>query len=353
MQKLKFHTIGLMSGSSLDGLDIAYCQFNFTDTWKYTLLNYKTASLKNWESLLKNAIHLNKQELENLSIDFAKFLAQEVQVFIEENQIKEIDAVVSHGHTIFHYPEKGVTCQIGDGQTLANLLQLRVINNLRQKDIDAGGQGAPIVPIGDLHLFKDYLVCLNIGGIANLSIKTHNSIIAFDVCTANQVLNYYANKLGFAYDDKGSIASQGEINYSLLDKLNDLDFYHINSPKSLDNTFKNKLIHLIDENESHISDILATYVEHIAIQINQSITKSNVVDGKMLVSGGGAFNDFLIKRLRAHVQIPIEIPNKNIIEYKEAIVMAFIGVLKCINEINVLASVTGAKHNTVCGDVFY
>ncbi len=341
-----------MSGSSLDGLDIAYCQFDFTDKWTYTLLKSKTASLGNRESQLKNATQLNEQELEQLSIDFAKYLAKEVQIFIQENQITEIDAVVSHGHTIYHYPEKGVTCQIGDGQTLANLLELKVINNLRQKDMDVGGQGAPIVPIGDLHLFADFPICLNIGGIANLSIQLQNGIIAFDVCTANQVLNHYANKLGLDYDDKGNIARKGKINTTLLNQLNNLDFYKNENPKSLDNSFRNQLIQIIDFEEQNIENVLATYTEHIAFQIQQSVEKVNIVEAKMLITGGGAFNTFLVERIQANLKARIVIPSKDIINYKEAVVMAFIGVLKLRNEVNVLASVTGAQEDTVCGDVF-
>lgn len=348
-----------MSGSSLDGLDIAYCQFYFTDKWTYTLLKSKTATLGNWESQLKNATQLNEQELEQLSIDFAKYLAKEVQIFIQENQISEIDAVVSHGHTIYHYPEKGVTCQIGDGQTLANLLELKVINNLRQKDMDASGQGAPIVPIGDLHLFANYPICLNIGGIANLSIKLQNKMIAFDVCIANQVLNHYANKLGLDYDDKGDIARKGKINQTVLEKLNQLDFYKKAYPKSLDNSFKNELIFLINSMEINTENALATYVEHIGIQLYLSIieiAKQYMIplseNTKMLITGGGAFNQFLVERIQEHLKVPIVIPDETIVNYKEAIVMAFIGVLKLRNEVNVLASVTGAQEDTVCGDVF-
>ena len=341
-----------MSGSSLDGLDIAYCQFDYTGKWTYALLKSKAAPLGNWENKLKNATQLNEQELAQLSIEFAKYLAQEVQLFIQENKITEIDAVVSHGHTIYHYPEKGITCQIGDGQTLANLLELKVINNLRQKDMDAGGQGAPIVPIGDLHLFADYPICLNIGGIANLSIQLQNQMIAFDVCTANQILNYYANKLGLDYDDKGSIARKGKINTTLLNQLNNLDFYKNENPKSLDNSFRNQLIKIIDFEEQNIENVLATYVEHIVIQIYKAIKQHNIDQSKMLITGGGAFNTFLIERIQATLKAEIVIPNKDVINYKEAIVMAFIGVLNLRNEVNVLASVTGAKQDTVCGDVF-
>jgi len=354
-----YYTIGLMSGSSLDGLDLAYCSFTFTDSWSFDLIHCKRASLGVWENKLHSAVDLSKDDLNDLSILFAHYLAQEVQEFIQENQIKNIDAVVSHGHTIFHNPDKGVTCQIGDGQTLANQLDLKVINNLRQADIDAGGQGAPIVPIGDLHLFKDYTICLNLGGIANLSIKTKDGIVAFDVCTTNQVLNHYAHQKGFPYDDKGKMARKGKVNLSLLNKLNSLAYYQKMGPKSLDNGMAKLLIMEIDNSETKLENALATYVDHIAYLIGKDI--ANIANEyrmvlseevQLFVTGGGAFNTYLVARIQAYTKLKVVVPEEELVNYKEAIVMAFIGVLKLKNEVNVLASVTGANHDTSCGEVF-
>ena len=359
-QAQTYHLIGLMSGSSLDGLDIAYCQFNHIDgQWHFTLLQSKTAALGIWENKLKQAIHLSEEDLALLSEEFAGYLAQEVNLFIEEFSIERMDAVVSHGHTIYHYPEKGITCQIGDGQILASLINLPVINNLRQKDILLGGQGAPIVPIGDLYLFKDYRYCLNIGGIANISVKTASSMVAFDICAANQVLNYYAKKLELAYDDEGSIARNGKLNEPLLERLNKLEFYNISAPKSLDNGFSKEVIQLIDANELPVEDCLRTYVEQIAVQVIAAIDRSaseydlSVLENERLyITGGGAFNTFLVERIKAKLRMKVLVPDKELVDYKEAIVMAFIGVLKLRNEANVLASVTGAKMDSCCGDYF-
>lgn len=349
-----------MSGSSLDGLDIAYCAFSYADkSWRFTLLQKKTAPLGIWQEKLKEAIHQNDQDLELLGKEFATYLANEVLKFKEEFGVKRLDAVVSHGHTIYHRPKDGKTCQIGDGEILSTLTASPVINNLRQKDIDAGGQGAPIVPIGDLHLFKEYNYCLNLGGIANVSVKTPEGILAFDICAVNQVLNFYANGLGKDYDDQGAFARSGELNSRLLKLLNKQVFYRKVYPKSLDNSFSKGLIELINREEKDVKNALRTYTEHVADQIfyalklvakDYSLTLNE--EEVLLITGGGAFNEFLIERMQAKLKLCIHIPDSDIINYKEAIIMAFIGLLKLRNEVNVLASVTGAKKDTVCGDYY-
>lgn len=354
-----YYAIGLMSGSSLDGLDLAYCTFTLKKSWSFKLIKAKNSSLGSWEQKLRKARGLNTEELDALSIEFAHYLAQEVKLFIRENEIEKIDLVVSHGHTIYHYPEVMLTCQIGDGQTIANLLGIKVVNNLRQADLYAGGQGAPIVPIGDLLLFPQYPVCLNIGGIANFSIKTKTSIIAYDVCVANQVLNHYAKKYGCDYDDRGNIARIGVVNVKLLMELHKQEYYKAFAPKSLDNGMTQNLIEIIDRNESVIENVLATFVEHISIEFITAIFETMLVHripfeggSPVLVTGGGAYNDFLLERIRANVKLDFVVPEDEIIEFKEAIVMAFIGVLKIRNEVNVLASVTGAMNDTSCGEIF-
>lgn len=348
-----------MSGSSLDGLDIAYCSFNFATSWSFKLIHFDTAPLGAWEDKLRLAVSLNEEQLQELSIEFASFIADKVQHFRKEYKIASLDVVVSHGHTIYHYPAKGKTCQIGDGQTLARLLDVKVITNLRQADMDEGGQGAPIVPIGDLHLFKDFLVCLNLGGIANLSIKTRQGIFAFDVCAANQVLNHYAHKLGLEYDDNGEFARKGKVDQLLLEELNNLDFYKKLGPKSLDNSYSKTIVLKMNTMEPNTENALATYVEHIAFQIRKDLVfyaKKYLIsfdeNTQMLVTGGGAFNGFLIERIQAQLSLKVVVPNANIVAFKEAIVMAFIGVLKLRNEVNVLASVTGASKDTSCGEIF-
>ncbi|MFT4969768.1 MAG: anhydro-N-acetylmuramic acid kinase [Chitinophagales bacterium] len=360
-----YYAIGLMSGSSLDGLDITYCKYTHEPSssekspWSFLLLEAKTAKLGPWEEKLRAAIHLLPEELDVLSVEFSFYLAEQVKDFIDEFQLRNIDVVVSHGHTIYHYPEEGRSCQIGDGETLAKYLDLPVVNNLRQEDINHGGQGAPIVPIGDKYLFQDYQFCLNIGGIANISVRQDSELIAFDICAANQVLNYYAEKCGLPYDDKGKLARKGNLNKVLLENLNQLDFYKREYPKSLDNAFSKQAISIINDVECDEKNALNTYVEHLAIQISSNIktiarrqSLSISESASMLITGGGAFNTYLIERIVVNSELNVIIPPADIINYKEAIVMGFIGVLRMRDEVNVLASVTGAYKDTSCGDIY-
>lgn len=351
-----YHVIGLMSGSSLDGLDIAYCRFVLSgkNHWDFDLLASDTVELGSMTNPLRDAFHLSSIQLDQLSKDFAFFMADAVHTFIRKNFIDEIDAIVSHGHTIFHYPDKGLTCQIGDGQLLANETGYTVVNNLRQRDMDFGGQGAPIVPIGDKHLFSSFKVCVNIGGIANISVQKADEMLAYDICSANQVLNTLALRLGISYDIDGVLARNGQVNQSLLYALNQLAYYKIDPPKSLDNSFTQEVMEVIDGFDLPTADALASYTEHLAEQIARHIKSTNVSEySSVLITGGGAHNTFLVERIRALCKIEVVIPSKDIINYKEAIVMGFIGVLRIRNEVNALASVTGASKDTSSGEVFY
>lgn len=350
-----YYVIGLMSGSSLDGLDIAYCKFTFHNTWSFELLQANTLDLGVWQETFRNYQYNSTQSTEHLHQDFAVFLAEKVQEFIALHHIEKVDLVASHGHTLYHFPAQGTTCQVGDGQIISKLLQKTVVSNLRQKDMDAGGQGAPIVPIGDLHLFHDFPICLNLGGIANVSIQQSNKILAFDICVANQVLNYFAQKLKLPYDDEGKIAATGKVNVIVLERLNALPFFQKVSPRSLDNAFQKELIQILEQANLSIPDVLATFCEHIALQLKQALQNFPSMqnpNSKVLITGGGAFNQYLIKRFQAQMPYQFILPEASIIHFKEAVVMGFIGVLRIRNEINVLASVTGAKVDTCCGDLF-
>ncbi len=351
-----YHVIGLMSGSSLDGLDIAYCRFvqNVGNHWDFDLLASDTLELGSMSNPLRDAFHLTPPQLDRLSKDFAFFMADAVHTFIRRNSINTIDMIVSHGHTVFHYPDKGLTCQIGDGQLLANETGYIVVNNLRQRDMDFGGQGAPIVPIGDKHLFSGFKVCVNIGGIANISVQKADEILAYDICSANQVLNTLAMRLGKSFDRNGILARSGHVNQSLLCALNQLAYYKIDPPKSLDNSFTQEVMEVIDGFDLPTADALASYTEHLAEQIALHIKSTNLSEySSVLITGGGAHNTFLVERVRALCKSEVVIPSKDIIDYKEAIIMGFIGVLRIRNEVNVLASVTGASKDTSSGEVFY
>ena len=361
----RYKAIGLMSGSSLDGLDIAYCEFSVKEgKWTLKILNTDVVVYPDeWVQEIKRLPVSTAKTLWQSHTTLGHYFADQVNAFIARHSLKgKVDLVASHGHTIFHFPENRMTTQIGDGSAIAAVTDLPVVCDFRSGDIADGGQGTPIVPIGDRYLFSDYRFCLNIGGIANISCKTNDNggIVAFDICAANQVLNSFAKRLGNEYDDGGKLAMQGKVDDALLQKLNELDYYQLAYPKSLDNGFSREIIlPLIEESDITIHDKLRTYVEHIAAQLAghiKAIEKQEKLsfgaNEKMLATGGGAFNGFLIERIRKLTGIEVIVPAEELVKFKEAIVIALMGVLRMRNEVNVLKSVTGAKKDSVAGAVY-
>lgn len=352
MQKETYNVIGVMSGTSLDGIDLAHIHFSIIDSkWDFTILETEMVSYgKSWVNKLKTAVDFSQEELRKLNEDYTVLLANVVKAFIEKHNLKNLDAVCSHGHTILHQPQNGVTLQIGNLPEVAKLVGQTVVCDFRVQDVQLGGQGAPLVPIGDRILFPDYDYCLNLGGFSNVSFEQNGNRIAFDISPVNTVLNFYANKLGLDYDDKGSISKSGKINSDLLAELNSLDYYQKPFPKSLGFEFvKTIVLPLIEKHPISNQDKMRTFTEHMALQTALSLpTKS----GKLLATGGGAYNIFLMERIKFHLpQMQIIIPDAKILEYKEALIFALLGVLKLRNEINVLSSVTGAKHNHSSGNI--
>ena len=250
-----------------------------------------------------------------------------------------------------HQPENGFTLQIGNLPEIAKITNQKVVCNFRVQDVLFGGQGAPLVPIGDKILFSEFDYCLNLGGFSNISYEENKERIAFDISPVNTVLNFYANTLGFEYDDKGKISATGNLNSELFEELNQLEFYQKTFPKSLGFEFVKEIILPILENYPiSTEDKMRTFTEHIAFQIGKILQNQT---GKLLISGGGVYNDFLIERIKKYLPtIEVIIPNEKTIKYKEALIFALLGVLKLRNEINVLASVTGAKQNHSSGEVF-
>jgi anhydro-N-acetylmuramic acid kinase len=350
MNTTKIYAIGLMSGTSLDGIDLVYVRFSSDDRINFEIIHAETVPYsKEWKQMLQNAIFSSDKEMQDLDKMYGKHLGQITNNFIYNYKIKEIDFVASHGHTILHQPEKGITLQIGDGKLIAEITKQKVICDFRTQDVKLGGQGAPLVPIGDELLFSEYDFCINLGGFSNISFRRNEERIAFDICPVNIVLNYYANKIGLEFDESGKIASEGKLNQQLLDSLNELNYYQQNPPKSLGLEWVQKEIFpLIDGLEKDIPTILRTFVEHIAIQIGILILHNSSV----LVTGGGVFNQFLIKRIEFYASIKIEIPNKKLVNFKEALVFAFLGLLRNNNQINCLKSVTGASENHSSGQIF-
>jgi len=226
MSDEKINIIGLMSGTSLDGLDIVYVTFDKNTYKNFKIQHSETKPYsKFWKDKLLKAIHKTDEELKELDKEYGELIAVKVNDFIKENNIIGIDFIASHGHTILHQPEKGITLQIGNGQIIASETQNKVVCDFRTQDVKLGGQGAPLVPIGDEFLFPQYDACLNLGGFANVSFRENNKRIAFDICPVNTVLNYYVHTLGFDFDDKGHLASSGTVHIKLLQELNSLDFY--------------------------------------------------------------------------------------------------------------------------------
>ncbi len=341
-----------MSGTSLDGIDMTYVNFQKNKFWEYKILFAKTFKYDDlWKNKLECSQDLNRNKLKILNKDYTKFLAYKINKFIEENSIKEIDFIGSHGHTIFHKPSAGYTFQIGNIQNLANYVGETIICDFRIGDVMLGGQGAPLVPIGDLLLFKNHDTCLNLGGFANISIKKNNKIIAYDICAVNTVFNFLSKKIKLEFDNEGSNARKGKFIKDLYDKLENLKYYSLNPPKSLGIEWvKSKIFPLLEHFSSFsVYDLMHTYLVHISKEIAKNLNQSNSV----LITGGGAYNSFLIEQIRKYTNAELILPERLLIEYKEAIIFGFLGVLKFRNEINCLKSVTGSKKDHSSGKIFY
>jgi anhydro-N-acetylmuramic acid kinase len=352
--KENYNVIGVMSGTSLDGVDLAHIFFTKNNgKWSFRIAEAITIPYSNeWVKRLKAAVGFSEEELLLLNKEYTQLLGEIVKSFISGNNIGELDAVCSHGHTILHQPHNGFTLQIGNLPEIASLTGVRTVCDFRVQDVQLGGQGAPLVPIGDRVLFSDYRYCLNLGGFSNISFEEKDSRIAFDICPVNTVLNHYANQLGLDYDAGGSIARKGTVIASLLEELNALEFYTLGYPKSLGFEFvKETVLPMMEKYPDSAQDKIATFTEHVAVQIAATI--KGVGEGELLITGGGAYNEFLISRMRQLLSDTlIAIPDDKTIQFKEALIFALLGVLKLRNEVNVLSSVTGASRNHSSGVVY-
>ncbi|MEC9209885.1 MAG: anhydro-N-acetylmuramic acid kinase [Bacteroidota bacterium] len=341
---IKYRVLGVMSGTSLDGIDLAICTFTKNTRWEFKIEKSETLKYSNyWKKTLGNLHKKPKNIISEIDIEYGKFLGETINTFLTH---ETVDLITSHGHTIFHQPENNYTLQIGDGKTIANITKIKTINNFRSLDVSLNGQGAPLVPIGDLHLFTNYKYCVNLGGFANISIKENDKIIAFDICPVNIVMNKISKTLGLAFDIKGSIAKKGELIPELLGKLNNLSFYKQQPPKSLGREWVEKFITPLLLKNYKAEDILHTFCEHIAMQIGILLN-----DKSTFFTGGGVFNAYLMSRISYYAKSKIFIPNHKIINFKEALIFAFLGILKLRNEVNCLQSVTGAKKDNCGGEI--
>ncbi len=347
-----YKVIGLMSGTSLDGLDIAYCTFRnnegkwFFEIEKACCISYS----EEWIKKLSTVEKLSAFEFVSLHNEYGYFLGKEVKKFITKNKI-QADFIASHGHTVFHQPAKKITYQIGSAECIAVASGLNVISDFRTMDVALGGQGAPLVPIGDSLLFADYDYCINLGGFANLSYQYNNERIAYDICPMNIVLNSLAQELSFSYDNKGILAKQGVVYQSLLDELENIEYYHRKYPKSLGKEWLvETFLPIISKYELSVYDKLRTVSEHIVCQVLKA-TKSSNNNAKLLFTGGGTYNDFIIGQIKTKSKHSIIIPQNTIIDFKEALIFAFLGVLRIREEINCLKSVTGASKDNIGGKI--
>lgn len=336
-----------MSGTSLDGLDIAYCEFEEKKgEWKYEILQAETVEYT--DELRKKIISMetaSAEELSRFDMELGHFFGKQAEDFIRRHNLSP-ELVSSHGQTIFHRPSAGYTTQIGSLAAICSHVRTKTVGDFRTLDLALGGQGAPLVPIGDLLLFKDYENCLNIGGFANITHKDKGEIKAYDICPVNIVLNSLSRRKGMPFDQDGNLAESGTIDNALLEKLNALPYYKEKHSKSLGSEWvKAHIDPLLAESRLSTEDLLATYTAHAAEQIASNIC------GRTIVSGGGAYNKHLLSCIRKKCRYEISIADKKITDYKEAMIFAFLGVLRDCNRVNCLSSVTGARQSSCCGTV--
>jgi anhydro-N-acetylmuramic acid kinase len=352
-----YNVIGLMSGSSLDGLDIAYVRLEeVRGNWNYEIIAAECIEYTaEWKHSLREAPALSALEYLKLDTKYGRLLGTYVNSFIEQFELEhKVHFIASHGHTVFHEPADYTTAQLGNGATMAAITGLPVINDLRAVDVALGGQGAPIVPIADKLLFGENSLLLNLGGIANISIKKGSDYIAFDICPANQMLNGLAAREGLEMDRDGLLAAEGAILPEKLALLEQFDYYNVKPPRSLSNSTAMAMsVPVLEAQDAATSDLLATATTHIANEVERAIRQNgDGLNGKMVVTGGGALNKTLVSMIAdrlACLGIEVEVPDEKTVLFKEALAMALLGVLRWREETNVLCSVSGASRDSVGG----
>ena len=350
METNKYSVIGIMSGTSCDGLDLTFCDFwKKNNSWFYKLKYCKSIEYKNpLKNKLIDCYKMNGLELKKLDIELGEFITEMVDKFQNKYKINA-DLISTHGHTVFHDVKEKISHQIGNPFILYERIKKPVIYNFREMDVITGGQGAPLVPFGDLELFNEYNYCVNIGGILNITENNKENLIAYDICPANIILNYYCRKIGFDYDKDGKISSTGNIDSNILFKLNEIEYYKNKGPKSLDIQKIEKLYFPILMKQKP-RNILQTFIVHMGYQLNKAIKKNN---SKVLLTGGGVFNKNLLKSIEEYNKLGHKyiLPNKNLINFKESIIFGFLGLKRYLNKKNIIKSVTGARYSSSSGIV--
>ena len=349
--------IGLMSGTSMDGLDIACCRFEENeDHYGFELVASQQVDFPEiWKSRLLNLPAQTAEVYAKTHVYFGHWLGQTVREFIHQHQLKP-DFVAAHGQTIFHQPEKNFTAQIGDGETLASYLECPIVSNFRNKDVALGGQGAPLVPLGEKYLFPHQRLFLNLGGFSNLTYET----LAFDISPCNIVLNALAGRIDhdppLAYDPEGAIAASGTSDTALLRALNQLPYFQKKPPKSLGwEWVEAQVLPLLAATDRPVADLLHTYCLHIAAQIGIAADHVTASGQEILITGGGRHNRFLMQQIAQQLaarNIGIDTQaTPSLIDYKEAIIFAFLGLRVLTGKTTALHTVTGAPFDNLSGAV--
>lgn len=353
-----YNCIGLMSGTSLDGLDIAYCRFAVENgkTLGFEIVASETIEYTpEIAQMLQRAYHTLAEEYFLMHYTYGKWTGNQVKQFIEKNKLIPPLLVASHGHTVFHRPKEGFTVQIGSGAAIAAECKCPVVCDFRSLDVALGGQGAPLVPMGDHLLFSEYAACVNLGGFANVSLVQNGSRIAYDISVANMALNEYAEMLGKAYDENGHLARTGLVIPQLLNHLNRIDYYRVSPPKSLGREQYMEFYKPLISPEYLPIDVLATLTEHVAFTIANELNQNLPQGGKVLFTGGGCFNRYLMERIQyfAYEQIKCIIPHENLVKYKEALIFALLGLLRWQQLPNTFNTVTGAAADSSGGCIYF
>lgn len=349
METRHLKVIGLMSGTSLDGLDICLVDFRYDGRWHYEI---EVADSIDYPAELRQKLALAQTmtalDFARLHSDYGLYVGEQVKNFIGRHNVKP-DLIASHGQTIFHQPSVRFTSQIGSGAGIAAVTGIDTVCDFRTTDVALGGQGAPLVPIGDRNLFPEYDYCLNLGGFSNISYDSGEERVAYDISPVNYVLNHYMRSIGKEYDKDGETARSGKVDEKLLQRLNDLDFYHLSGPKSLGREWvESEVFPAMEASGLPLEDKLCTFVEHAAMQI-----ALNVEGGKVLVTGGGALNEFLVERMRANTpEAEYVVPDTLTVNFKEALIFAFLGALYVSDMPNCLSSVTGARRDNIGGCLY-
>ncbi len=341
--------IGLMSGTSLDGTDIAYCSFPTDNPALFKIIRAQTIAYdRQWQQRLSQLHRGSAEELVKTQYEYSLLVAEMVVCFLRENELAPPDLIAFHGHTIFHTPDIGITYQLGSPAILASATGISVVGDFRSANVVLGGQGAPLVPIGDLHLFPEYDACLNLGGFGNISIKQPENLIAFDICAVNMALNELVAAEGKSFDENGELAASGRVDENLLAALNELPFYRKKPPKSLGREWYEQAVRpILDSSKINTNDKLATYCEHIAEQVVVVAKGSE----RLLITGGGAHHSFLVSRIRSKTSAEVIIPELEIIDFKEALIFAHLGLLRIQHNDNCLESYTGASRSHCAGSL--